>query len=614
MHIEPDMTPPTRHTVSIGAGYARPTRTSTIRARLLAGFGGVILLLVVAGVVGRAALSSLSEQIATVLSSARQEAEQSARLTSDVSQELYSSARYLETRDSASLKSFREYGSRAHQAATELAASPGMGTEDFALVGSIDKRLIAVERQLLEAHRLKDQKRDPESAAAAGAARPLETALLSELQRFGQRRARAMELTSKTLRDEADRRSEILVAVIVGAILLGVGIVTTVVRSISTPLAELLSHAHALSSGRLDVRTGDNMPGEFRELAAAKNSTAASLSRVVDVATATAEDVSTSALQLASAAEQISLAAGQTAGAMSEVTGGAEAQVTALRSVDDALHVMRTRADSVRTGASQVRELADGIEHSAREKRVEIDRALGILGEVRTSVERAAAEVRELDATAESINRFVAIVSRIAEQTNLLALNAAIEAARAGAAGRGFAVVANEVRKLAEQAQTAADDVVELTAVVTARVSSTTQAMRAGAASVGEIERVSHEIDAALSAITNAAERTLIAAGDVTVAADENVSAVLEASEGITAAARTAEGHAAAAQQVSASTEQQSAACEEMSSASTSLLAGASRLKEIVSGLRTKARAVPGENRRPRTASFQSCPLPPSSS
>ena len=135
----------------------------------------------------------------------------------------------------------------------------------------------------------------------------------------------------------------------------------------------------------------------------------------------------------------------------------------------------------MRTGASQVKDLAEGIERSAREKRAEIDRALGILSEVRTSVERAAGEVRELTGVAESINRFVAIVSRIAEQTNLLALNAAIEAARAGSAGRGFAVVADEVRKLAEQAQTAADDVVQLTAVVTARVGSTTQAMQAGA-------------------------------------------------------------------------------------------------------------------------------------
>jgi methyl-accepting chemotaxis protein len=235
-----------------------------------------------------------------------------------------------------------------------------------------------------------------------------------------------------------------------------------------------------------------------------------------------------------------------------------------------------------------VRNLAENIEHTAAEKRAEIDGALAILKEVRTSVDRAAAEVRELDETAENINRFVGIVSRIAEQTNLLALNAAIEAARAGTAGRGFAVVADEVRKLAGQAQTAADDVVHLTAIVTSRVGSTTRAMAAGTLRVVQIEMVSRDIEAALTTIVEAAERTKLAAGDVTIAADENVNAMLEAAAGISQAARTAEGHAAAAEQVSASTQEQSAACEQMSSASATLLEGAGRLKELVAGLRTR--------------------------
>ena len=120
------MTAPPPRSVSSEPARAWSSRDSTIRARLLTGFGGVILLLLVAGVMGRASLSSLSERIATVLSSARREAEHTARLTADVSQELYASARYLETRDSASRSSFREYSSKAHQAASELAASAGI--------------------------------------------------------------------------------------------------------------------------------------------------------------------------------------------------------------------------------------------------------------------------------------------------------------------------------------------------------------------------------------------------------------------------------------------------------------------------------------------------------
>ena len=295
----------------------------TIRSRLLAGFGAVIVLLAVAGIVGRLSLTSLSARIDSALSGTRREAQLTSDLTANVAQELSAGGRYLESADTTSENAFRAFGWAAHRAQKELNASAGMKADDIALVAVIDVRLSLLEDQLAVAHRLKDLKRDKEASAAEASAHISESGLLASVQQLGQRRARQMEKTSEDLRTEADRRSLVLVGFIVIAILLGIGIVMSTVRSIADPLSALVAHARALSDGRLDVRTKADMPGEFRELAIAMNSTADSLARLVDVATATAEDVSTSAHQLASAAEQISHAAGQTATAMSDVTEGA---------------------------------------------------------------------------------------------------------------------------------------------------------------------------------------------------------------------------------------------------------------------------------------------------
>ena len=76
--------------------------------------------------------------------------------------------------------------------------------------------------------------------------------------------------------------------------------------------------------------------------------------------------------------------------------------------------------------------------------------------------DKAAKELEELENYTKQMQTIIELINNVADQTDLLALNASIEAARAGDSGRGFAVVATEISNLANQTQSATDDIKNL--------------------------------------------------------------------------------------------------------------------------------------------------------
>ncbi|MDT5029617.1 MAG: methyl-accepting chemotaxis protein [Micromonosporaceae bacterium] len=570
-------------------------RFQTIRQVLTVGFSFLILLLISAGAVGWFSMRRMADDVTRTLAGAEQDARQASDFSNVVTQEIQAANTYLSDQDSKSDADFRALGWEAHRLHRNFASNPDALAEQIVRTVAIDTTLARVESAFALSHRLTDLGRLDEAHAEAQRARKLVPSLLEQLTGLEHSRAKQLAAMSDRLRSQSVARSRLLVSVIVIATLIALMIVLRTGRAVGRPLRLLVRHAVQLSHGDLQQRTEGDMPGEFRTLADAMNHATIALSRIASGAATTAEEVAQSASDLASASKQISASAGEVADAVEEVSHGAESQVAQLRQVNEALDGIRTRGDNLVGGAQEVHSLASAIEAEAQDKRVEIDRALKILFDVRTIVEQAAGQVRELNTTATDINKFVVSVSRIAEQTNLLSLNAAIEAARAGEAGRGFGVVASEVRKLADQTQAAADDVVKMTETVTMRVAATSKAMEQGVIQVGEIERVSRELDAALSTILAAAEKTRTAAAGVTTAATENARAVDSAAANLGLVARTAESHATAAMEVSASTEEQSAACEQMSMASTQLFHGSHVLRDLVGELKTTAAVVPAQ-------------------
>jgi methyl-accepting chemotaxis protein len=116
--------------------------------------------------------------------------------------------------------------------------------------------------------------------------------------------------------------------------------------------------------------------------------------------------------------------------------------------------------------------------------------------ELHTSVER----MGRLTQTMARVEQIAQTITSIADQTHVLALNATIEAARADEAGKGFAVVAGEVKKLAQETQSATEGIREVVGSVQLDTTTVTE-------SIGRIQSVISQVVEAQSTISSAVER-----------------------------------------------------------------------------------------------------------
>jgi methyl-accepting chemotaxis protein len=135
-----------------------------------------------------------------------------------------------------------------------------------------------------------------------------------------------------------------------------------------------------------------------------------------------------------------------------------------------------------------------------------------------SSLKRAQDDLASLGSQSGRITDMVQTITQISEQTNLLALNAAIEAARAGEAGRGFAVVADEVRKLADQARTASNQIGQIAKDLQGTSRDASEAIQVTGSTVEAGREVAAQAQAAMTEIQAGAKKRVEVVTQITEA------------------------------------------------------------------------------------------------
>ncbi len=219
-------------------------------------------------------------------------------------------------------------------------------------------------------------------------------------------------------------------------------------------------------------------------------------------------------------------------GASSQLQAAAESMSAATESTAARTGVVSAAAEgatsNVQLAASGAQELSSSIAEIVRQ----VSQSSNFASDAVTKTEDVTNQMRGLDNAAQKIGDVIGLISDIAEQTNLLALNATIEAARAGEAGKGFAVVASEVKSLANQTAKATGEIAGQIGGMQSAASEAVAAIDGIREIIGQISENAAGIASAVdqqNAATEEIARSIEQASEGTMEVSSNISTVNDA-------------------------------------------------------------------------------------
>ena len=368
-------------------------------------------------------------------------------------------------------------------------------------------------------------------------------------------------------------RMTVLVSVLIEALCIALAIFFS--NKLATPIAHVTNRLATLAQGdfrhNAALETKISSTDEIGRMSQALDTLQHNVRQMMKQAIDAAEKITTAVAQLNESADQSATVSSQVASSMSKVADSCNEQFAEMDRTKAQIGTLEQHMSAFAGNLSQTVDAVDGTNRAAAQGATRVNEAVLQMQRIAESVSRSAEVITVLGEESDKIGTIVDAIAAIADQTNLLALNAAIEAARAGENGRGFAVVAEEVRKLAEQSSTSADEITALITSIQEKAQNAVEVMQEGAS---QAQGGTEAVDAAgrtfkeIASMVEHVASESSAMGSRVHELEQSTHSIRDSAESMNKMSRSV---AAESQTVSAATQEQTAAVQQIAAASHSL-------------------------------------------